>query len=262
MKRSVRVPLVVSLLVGLLVVVGVGLALSWAPQGAAQSPEPQLRYPDFPPTPTLGPNPTAGAALAGAGSVLYASDFATADALSAWTFVDQSFVLPGTEGRWAVADGRLAQDYAGAAHELSTQEVAALVGDAGWTDYTVQVSFYDEFNGTLGLLARYQGADPTTASYYRVRALTEAFAETPKLVLERVDQGVATALVAIKGPGFSQRAWHTLRLTVRGGSLVAALDGQVVAEATDAAPLPAGQAGISTRATGGILFDDFSVTAP
>jgi hypothetical protein len=90
--------------------------------------------------------------------------------------------------------------------------------------------------------------------------LKDSFPATPKLVLERVDQGVARALVEINGPGFSERAWHTLGLTVSGGSLRATLDGQVVAEAEDSAPLPAGRAGLYTRASGGILFDDFLVT--
>jgi len=262
MKRSRNISLIVSLGVGLLVVAGVLLALVQAPRGAAQEAPAPIQYPEYPPTPTIGPNPTAAAQLAGAGTLLYASDFADASALSAWTPMDLSFVLPGTEGQWAVTEGRLAQDYAGAARDRTTQEVATLTGAASWSDYSAQVSFYDEFNGTVGLLARYSGSDPTTASYYRVRVLSESYEATPKLVLERVDQGAATQLVAIKGPGFSERTWHTLRLTVVGGSVVAALDGQVVAEATDGAPLPAGQAGIYTRASGGILFDDFSVTAP
>ncbi len=262
MKRSRSKTLTVSLLVGALVLAGVGFALVQAPQGAAQGQGVLLKYPDFPPTPTIGPNPTPPAQVAGANTILAQSDFADVSALRSWEFVDQSFVIAGAEGQWTVADGRLAQDYAGPVRDPSIQEVAALTGDPAWRDYTAQVSFYDEFNGTAGLIAHYTGADPTTASYYRIRALTSTFSATPKLVLERVDQGVARALVEINGPGFTSRIWHTLGLTVRGGSLQATLDGQVVAEATDNAPLPAGRAGIYTRATGGILFDDFVVTAP
>jgi hypothetical protein len=36
----------------------------------------------------------------------------------------------------------------------------------------------------------------------------------------------------------------------------------VVVEAEDPAPLPAGRAGLYTRAMGGILFDDVVVAAP
>lgn len=262
MKRSKNRPLVVSLLVGTLVVAGVGLALIQTPRGAAQSEEVLLRYPDYPPTPTIGPNPTLPPQLAGASTILAQSDFADASSLRNWEFVDQSFVIAGAEGQWAVAAGRLAQDYAGLVRDPSIQEVAALTGDPAWLDYTVHMSFYDEFNGTAGVMARYTGSDPTTASYYRIRALTSTFSATPKLVLERVDQGVTHALVEINGPGFTSRIWHTLGLTVRGSSLQATLDGQVVAEATDSTPLPAGRAGIYTRASGGILFDDFVVTTP
>jgi hypothetical protein len=251
-------------MVGALVLAGLVLALYRAPQGAAQEQGPLLEYPPSAPTPTIGPNPTvgAGASLAGAATVLAQSSFDDASALASWQVVDLGFVLADGRSGWAVADGRLVQDFAGQAKDASIQETAALTGEAGWGDYTVQVSFYDQFNGTAGLMARYSGADPTTASYYRVRMLKDTFEASPKLVLEKVVQGAPQSLVEIKGPGFSERAWHVVSLQVRGGALTVVLDGAVVAEATDSAPLPAGKAGIYTRAVGGILFDDFLVTAP
>ena len=157
MKRSRSKSLTVSLLVGALVLTGVGFALVQAPQGAAQGQGTLMQYPDFPPTPTIGPNPTPPAQVAGANTILAQSDFADVSALRSWEFVDQSFVIAGAEGQWTVTDGRLAQDYAGLTHDLSTQEVAALTGDPTWRDYTAQVSFYDEFNGTAGLIAHYTG---------------------------------------------------------------------------------------------------------
>jgi hypothetical protein len=262
MRRSRTIPLVVSVIVGALVVAGLGLGLGRPPQGAAQEQGPLLEYPDYPPTPTVGPNPAAGASLAGAGTPLAQSGFDDAGALSGWQVVDLSFVLADGRSQWAVADGRLVQDYAGEAKDASIQETAALTGQAGWSDYTVQVSFYDQYNGTAGLLARYSGSDPTTASYYRVRMLKDTFEASPKLVLEKVLQGAPQSLVEIKGPGFTEREWHTMQLRVVGGELSVLLDGVLLAEATDSAPLAAGRAGIYTRAIGGILFDDFLVTAP
>jgi hypothetical protein len=261
MRRSQTIPLLVSVTVAVLVAAGVALALIQAPRGAAQGQGPLLEYPDYPPTPTVGANPNAGGpALAGA--ALAQSSFDEASALSSWQVVDLSFVLAEGRAQWAVADGRLVQDYAGEAKDASIQETAALTGEAGWSDYTVQVSFYDLYNGTAGLMARYSGDEPTTASYYRVRMLKDTFEASPKLVLEKVVQGAPQSLVEIKGPGFSERAWHTVQLRVVGGELTVTLDGVVVAEATDSAPLPAGKAGIYTRAVGGILFDDFLVSAP
>jgi hypothetical protein len=263
MRRSQKIPLVVSVVVAGLVVAGVLAGLVAAPQGAAQGQGPLLEYPPSEPTATIGPNPQAGGpGLAGATVVLAQSSFDDASALASWEPVDLGFVLADSRSGWTVAEGRLAQDYAGLAKDASIQETAALSGSTSWTDYTVEVSFYDQFNGTAGLMARYSGADPTTASYYRVRMLKDTFEASPKLVLEKVVQGAPQSLVEIKGPGFSERVWHRLSLTVQGGALTAKLDGVVVAEATDSAPLAAGRAGIYTRAVGGIVFDDFLVTAP
>jgi hypothetical protein len=259
MKRY-RTSTVLSTIVGALVVVALGVALWQAPQGVAQEQQPILEYPDYPPTPTVGSNPTAPASLQGV--ALAQADFSDPGALSAWEVVDQTFVLAESRALWEVAEGRLLQANTAAAGNPSTHETAAIIGDAGWSDYTVQVSFYDLTNGTAGLLARYSGANPQTASYYRYRILKDSYEATPKQVLEKVEGGVATTLAEQVGPGFAEREWHVLALSVAGGRLTVRLDGQVVAEAEDPAPLAAGRAGIYTRAMGGILFDDFSVTAP
>jgi hypothetical protein len=193
---------------------------------------------------------------------LTAAAFDDAASLSDWEIVDLEFVLPESRSVWTVRDGRLVQDAIAAAGNPSIQETVALTGSAEWTDYTVRVSFYDFFNGTAGLVARYSGADPTIASYYRFRMLKSTFADTPKRVLEKVEGGVATTLTAIDEPGFTERAWHILALSVNGNTITATLDGQIVAQAEDPAPLKAGRAGIYTRAIGGIIFDDFAVVQP
>lgn len=253
-----RTSAVVSVIVGALVLGAVAVGLWQAPRGVAQEQQPLLEYPDYPPTPTIGPNPTAAPAVASA--PLAADGFEDAASLAGWQFVDLEPVLADSRANWVVSEGRLAQDAAGRAKNPSIQETAALSGAVG-TDYTVQVSFYDQLNGVAGLIARYSGAEPTTASYYRYRVLKSTYAATPKQVLEKVEQGVATTLSEVEAPGFTERTWNVLALTVQGGQLTVRLNGQVVAEAQDAAPLPAGQAGIYTRAIGGILFDDFSVVA-
>jgi hypothetical protein len=258
--RRYSLPTIAGGALVLLVAVALGVALWQAPQGVAQEQQPILEYPDYPPTPTVGQNPTAPAALQGA--PLAQADFADPGALSAWELVDLTFVLAESRALWQVADGRLVQDNTAAAGNPSTHETAALTGSGEWTDYTVQVSFYDLTNGTAGLLARYSGANPQTASYYRYRILKDSYEATPKQVLEKVEGGVATTLAEQVGPGFSEREWHLLALTVVGSKLTVTLDGTVVAEAEDPAPLAAGRAGIYTRAMGGILFDDFLVTAP
>ncbi|HMQ34524.1 MAG TPA: hypothetical protein PKD53_27560 [Chloroflexaceae bacterium] len=259
MKRRILPSAVVGI-VGVLVAGAVAVSLWQAPRGVAQEPQPLLEYPAFPPTPTIGA-PPAVAQLAGV--PLAQTGFDAAAALAAWQFVDLDPVLPDNPSNWAVtAEGRLAQQAAGRARNPSIQQTAALIGEAGWSDYTVQTSFYDLTNGTVGLLARYSGETPTTASYYRYRALKNSYEATPKQVLEKVENGVATTLTEIIAPGFEERQWHVLALRVQGGSLTVTLNGQVVAEAEDPRPLPAGRAGLYTRAIGGILFDDVIVTAP
>lgn len=260
MKRY-RASTIVSLVVGLLAIGGIAVALWQAPRGVAQDQQPILQYPDYPPTPTVGPNPTTPALPQGM-APLTAAAFDDAAALSDWEIVDLEFVLPESRSVWTVRDGRLAQEATAAAGNPSIQETVALTGSAEWTDYTVRVSFYDFFNGTAGLVARYSGADPTIASYYRFRMLKSTFADTPKRVLEKVEGGVATTLTAIDEPGFTERAWHTLALSVNGNTITATLDGQIVAQAEDPAPLKTGRAGIYTRAIGGIIFDDFAIVQP
>lgn len=259
MRRS-RVPTLIGGALALLAAGALGVALWQAPRGVAQEQQPLLEYPAFPPTPTVGPNPTAPATLQG--TTLAAAAFDSPDALAAWQFVDLELVLDESRSLWGLADNALRQQNTAAAGNPSIQETAALTGSSDWTDYTVQTAFYDESNGTAGLIARYSGENPTTASYYRYRIIKDEFEATPKQVLEKVQGGVATTLVEQKGPGFTPRQWHVLALSVVANRITVTLDGVVVAEAEDPTPLVAGRAGLYTRAMGGIRFDDVSVVAP
>jgi hypothetical protein len=261
MKRYRTSSLITGAL-GALAAGALGLALWQAPQGVAQEQQPILEYPAYPPTPTIGANPAARPEAGVQAAPLAAASFDDASALAAWEVVDFTFVLEESRSVWGVEQGRLEQQNTAAAGNPSIQETGALTGAESWSDYTVQVSFYDQLNGTAGLVARYSGADPQTASYYRYRILKNEYEATPKQVLERVSGGVATSLVEIAAPGFTPREWHVLALRVEGSALTVTLDGVVVAEAEDPAPLAAGRAGVYTRAMGGILFDDFIVTAP
>lgn len=258
MRRS-RTPAIVSGVAALVAAAAVAVVLWQAPRGVAQDQQPLLEYPQFPPTPTIGPNPTTAPVLQSV-TMLTATTFDDPAALAAWEFVPlEPILLADQQPIWAIADGRLVQRLTAAAGNPSTLETAALTGEATWDDYTVQVSFYDLYNGTAGLVARYTGDDPLTASYYRFRILKNAYPATPKRVIEKVDQGVVTTLVELKEPGFVDRQWHVLTMSVVGDTITVTLGGIVIAEAVDATPLAAGRAGIYTRAMGGILFDDFSV---
>lgn len=235
-----------------LIAVSAALFVAFRP-GQAEEGGPILQYPPEPPAPTIGPNPTVPAGLAAGPQ--FVADFATADSLAAWQSVALDFVLPEDSPNWVIDNGRLRQDFAGELRNSSLAQVA-LLAEPVVGDGVVRVSFYDEFNGVAGIVARYQGEVGYEANYYRVRLLKREYEATPKYVLEKVVDGVATPLATVEGPGFAPRQWHVIELELRGGMLQVRLDGKLLMEVTDGQPLPAGQAGVYTRAIGGMLFDD------
>jgi hypothetical protein len=225
----------------------------------AQDSQPLLEYPEFAPTPTIAVVPEApaleGVAAKSESAPLFADSFGGEKA-SAWQFADLSDVLPEERAAWIVADGRLAQNGTQIPYTPKTHETAAFVGDAAWSDYTVSAKVYDQINGTFGLIARRSGE-----SFYRYRVIANYFDVTPKQVLEKVVDGVATPLVEVAGPGYEPRQWYTVTMSVSGSTIRVWLDGELVAEATDST-LTTGQAGLYTVAAGNIFFDDVSITAP
>jgi len=236
--------------------VGAALILAFRP-GQAEEGGPILQYPPEPPAPTIGPNPTIPANLATGPQ--FVADFASTDSLTVWQSVELDFVLPEDRANWVIDNGRLRQDFAGELRNSSLAQVT-LLAPTTFTDGVVRVSFYDEFNGIAGVVARYQGELGYEASYYVLRLLKREYEATPKYVLEKVVDGVATPLATVEGPGFAPRQWHVIELEVRGNTLTARLDGKLLMQANDAQPLPAGQVGVYTRAIGGMLFDDFIVS--
>lgn len=259
-RRSTTAAVVAA--VAVVLALGAAGVLFRTPTGVAQEQQPLLEYPDYPPTPTIGPNPTPAAGVA-SGVEVAREPFTDAGAFAAWTVRDLEFVLPEGRSVWEVSEGRLVQAYTAAARNPSTLETVAL-HPATWTDGRVQASFYDLHNGVAGLVARYTETndDGTTASYYRYRVIKDSYSATPKQVLEKVVDGAAVSLVEIASPGFAEREWHVVTLDVVGGRITVTLDGQVVAEATDPQPLGAGQSGVYSRALGGLFFDDVVISAP
>ncbi|WP_028458907.1 hypothetical protein [Chloroflexus sp. Y-396-1] len=248
----------VSVLALAATVLAVGAALILAFRSSqAEEGGPILQYPPEPPAPTIGPNPTIPANLATGPQ--FVADFASADSLTVWQSVELDFVLPEDRANWVIDNGRLRQDFAGELRNSSLAQVT-LLAPTTFTDGVVRVSFYDEFNGIAGVVARYQGELGYEASYYLLRLLKREYEATPKYVLERVVDGVATPLATVEGPGFAPRQWHVIELEMRGNTLTARLDGKLLMQANDAQPLPAGQVGVYTRAIGGMLFDDFIVS--
>jgi hypothetical protein len=260
MKRQRKNAALVSWAVALLTIAAVGLAINLAPRGQAQEgsaneQQPILQYPEFAPTPTIGPAPTTPPALSAA--PLYSTGFDDEAALASWEIVDLEPVLPEDKSSWGVEEGRLSQQMTSRPGSPNQQETLVVTGDASWQDVVVSANFYDLYNGVVGLVAHRNGDN-----YYRFRALADRYEDTPKMALEKVVDGVVTPLAVIDTPGFSDRTWHTVTLSTIDGQISVTFDGQSILEASDATPLPGGQAGVYSRAFGGLFFDDFTVSQP
>jgi hypothetical protein len=222
--------------------------------GRAEEGAPILTYPDITPTATIAPVPASKPNVAGA--PLKSDSFDAAGALTGWEIVNPPDIMDVDKANWEVQDGVLLQTGTGAAHDPNTNETMVIAGDPAWTNYTISAKVYDQENATFGLVARRQGD-----SFYRYRIIASSLSGTPKQVLEKVVGGAATPLATLEAPGYEQRQWHTVALSVAGSNIRVTLDGAVVMEASDST-LTSGQAGLYTRALGGIRFDDVTVTAP
>jgi hypothetical protein len=239
--------LVLLLMAGVMILLITAVARS-APTTADA---PLLRYPVTAPTPKLGQPPAIAAPALASGETTL---FSPTDLLAGWQVVDTPPALPGEAGRWILQDGLLVQDGIGLAASLSAAYTALLSPDA-YQDVTITTTFADTRNGAFGLIAR-----SSTAGAYRVRLHADPSYDGEALVLEKVIDGVGVPLVLNTGePLYRPRTWHTLSLSVVGETLRVTLDGQLVAQAVDAAPLPAGQVGLVARALGGIAFSQVAI---
>ncbi|GAB4213767.1 MAG: hypothetical protein OHK0022_51350 [Roseiflexaceae bacterium] len=239
---------------GALLVVLVAVVALIASQPSRAGEGTLVKFPDFPPTPTAGQAPPDTQAVGGAR--LFSEAFASAASLSAWSVIDPQNLLPEDASNWLVEEGQLIQDRAGFAKSPSERETMLVAGTTSWTDYVVSAKVYDSQNATFGLVARRQGD-----SFYRYRVIADLYEATPKHVLEKVVNGVATPLATLDGPGYAKRKWHSVSLSVVGSKIEARLNGALVLQATDST-LTSGQAGLYTRAFGGIRFDDVAVAQP
>jgi hypothetical protein len=251
MKRQRLLILVLASIVGIAAITVLGFNATRS--GRAEEGAPILTYPDITPTATIAPQPAAQPQVAGA--PLLSEGFDSPSALTSWEILDPADIMPEDHANWEVQDGVLIQAGTGAAHDPNTNETMAVTGASTWTNYTISAKVYDQENAAFGLVARRQGQ-----SFYRYRIIASNLSGTPKQVLEKVVDGVATPLVTLETPGDQQRQWHTVALSVAGANIRVTLDGTVVAQATDTT-LTSGQAGLYTRALGGIRFDSVTVTA-
>lgn len=254
MKHSRSSLIIAATLVGMIVI-----ALLMTAQTTPSQAEPPnvITLPDVPPTPTVPPAPGDGLAAPQVANALLVEQFGTAAALNSWRIVDLEAVPSERAASWIISEGRLRQNRTvPPLRDPSIHETAAFTGDATWTDYTISANFYDQDNANVGLIVRRQGT-----SYYRYRIIRADYDTTPKHVLEKVVNGNVTIIAALDAPGYGARTWHTITLSVNGSQLSASFDGQPTITANDTT-LSSGEIGLYTRAIGGMLFDNVTVTNP
>ncbi|MEW9552972.1 ricin-type beta-trefoil lectin domain protein [Nonomuraea sp. NPDC050783] len=134
----------------------------------------------------------------------------------------------------------------------------ALLGDLGWSNYTVSADVLLEQSGYVQLIGRAGtqrsfGPAGLNAYYFRV---TDAGAW--QIQRNNTDAAVTTlrsGTVAALGTG----RWHTLALGFSGSTLTASIDGVQVGSVTDAT-WGAGQVGVGTATTETAQFDNLSIT--
>jgi hypothetical protein len=131
----------------------------------------------------------------------------------------------------------------------------AVLGDPGWTNYTISVDALLQQPGSVELIGRIKTVlRPTGIQGYRLQ-----ISDTGGWSLFREDSATATTPLASGVVSFPLRSWHTLSLTFTGSSITALVDGKLVGSATDTT-YPAGNAGIATSKWNSAQFDNLSVS--
>ncbi|WP_055524948.1 ricin-type beta-trefoil lectin domain protein [Streptomyces graminilatus] len=134
----------------------------------------------------------------------------------------------------------------------------ALLGDVGWTNYTVSSDVLLEQPGYVELIGRAGGHDYDRTggqNAYRVRVSdTGAWS-----ILSTNTNGNVSTLARGTTGALGTNKWHTLALTFSGTTITAAIDGATVGTADDRT-WAAGQIGYGTSQGETAQFDNLSIT--
>lgn len=133
-----------------------------------------------------------------------------------------------------------------------------LLGDLGWTNYTVSSDVLFEQPGSVRLLGRGGTQQPFSVAgideYYLQVADTGAWSIV-KNTTSALTTTLASGTTAAPGTG----SWHTLAVSFDGGTITASLDGHPLGSATDSS-YPSGQVGLGEAGWQTQEFDNLKVT--
>jgi O-glycosyl hydrolase len=137
------------------------------------------------------------------------------------------------------------------------RDPSALLGDLGWTDYTVKVDTMLEHAGYVEVQGRVGTQTKTPAN---VNAYFFRISDTGAWSIIQSGTSRVSTLASGTTKGLGVGKWHTLALSFKGGTITASLDGKVVKTLTDTS-YKSGQVGIAASQTINAQFDNLSVTA-
>jgi O-glycosyl hydrolase len=132
-----------------------------------------------------------------------------------------------------------------------------LVGDPGWSDYTVSVDVDMQQAGTVTLLGRAntQNRPQSHQAAYQLR-INEAGSWS---IARNSSTGVLSTLVSGTRPALGLNTWHTIKLGFSGNQITATLDGATLGTVTDTS-FTAGLVGLGVVGYQTNLFDNLTVT--
>ena len=133
-----------------------------------------------------------------------------------------------------------------------------LLGDLGWTDYTVSADAYLEQAGAVQLLGRVQTQQPFSVAgindYYLQVANTGAWS-----IVKNTTGASLTTLAGGTTSALGTGTWHHLAVSFNGSTITASLDGATLGSATDSSYAD-GQAGLGLNGWQTQDFDNLSIT--
>ncbi len=133
----------------------------------------------------------------------------------------------------------------------------ALIGDTGWSNYTVSSDVLLRSAGTTELLGRantqLRPQSHMNAYYFRIRDTGQWWIE--KMYTDGSNHTLATGTTTALGTG----TWHHLAFTFQGSTISAEVDGRQVGSVTDTS-FQSGQAGLGIQGYRTDQFDNLSIT--